>query len=318
MTTVIDAAHSNLREIPVGDIDRNPENPRLLFRAGELEQLMESIRLYGVQVPISVYRDGKRFVLIDGERRWRCSVKLNRPTIPALIQEKPAPLTNLLLMFNIHSLREQWDLMTVALKLPRVVGLLEKELGHRPNEREVAEATGLPRAVLRRSRLLADLPQQYKDQILVELNKPKPQQRVTEDFFIEMERALTTVERALPDVIPDKDRVRRVLIEKYKKKTIGNIVQFRQLGKIARAERVEVSENNAKQVLTKLFTKNGYSIEQAYNESVSAAYVERDVKARIQGLVERLSAFTPADIDDDLRGELQILLEQVQRLLEGN
>lgn len=40
----IDAGHAELRDIPVSEIDRNPENPRLLFRPGELEQLMESIR----------------------------------------------------------------------------------------------------------------------------------------------------------------------------------------------------------------------------------------------------------------------------------
>src|ERR1700676_1895064 len=119
--------NSDLREIRVDQIDRNPENPRIVFRPSELETLTESIRRYGVQVPISVFKEGRRYVLVDGERRWRCSVKLNKATIPALIQEKPSPLNNLLLMFNIHALREQWDLLTIALKLPRVITLLTKD-----------------------------------------------------------------------------------------------------------------------------------------------------------------------------------------------
>jgi len=316
MTT--DAAHSELRVIPLSQIDRNPENPRLLFRPGELEQLMESIRVYGVQVPISVYRDGKRYVLIDGERRWRCSLKLNRASIPALIQEKPSPLTNLLLMFNIHSLREQWDLMTVALKLPRVIELLTGEFGARPNERQLGERTGLPRGVIRRSKMLMELPTRYKDQILDELTKPKSQQRFTEDFFIEMERALTTVERAMPEVIDNRDRARRVLIEKYRKGTISNIVQFRQLAKIARAEKVEADRPRARSVLARVLQKNDYSIEQAYAESVSAAYTERDVLSRIQSLIERLSLFSPEDIDDDLREQLKLLVESASNLLEAD
>src|SRR5437879_6280802 len=97
----IDASSSLLENIPVERIDRNPENPRILFRPTEFEELLESIRRYGVQVPISVYRNKGRYVLIDGERRWRCALKLNNKTIPALIQEKPDDLTNLLLMFNI-------------------------------------------------------------------------------------------------------------------------------------------------------------------------------------------------------------------------
>jgi ParB family chromosome partitioning protein len=80
------ASGAKLREIPVDWIDRNPENPRIIFRGDELNQLLQSIRLRGVQVPISVYKEGSRYVLIDGERRWRCCVKLNRKTIPALIQ----------------------------------------------------------------------------------------------------------------------------------------------------------------------------------------------------------------------------------------
>ena len=79
---------------------------------------MASIRRNGIQVPISVYEDDGGFVLIDGERRWRCARKLNHQRIPALVQQKPAPLADLLLMFNIHMLREQWDYLTIANKLP--------------------------------------------------------------------------------------------------------------------------------------------------------------------------------------------------------
>ena len=75
------------------------------------------------------------------------------------------------------------------------------------------EITGLTRAVIRRCKYLIDLPQVYREQVLSELGKPKSQQKLTEDFFIEMERALKTVERAMPDAIDNKDRVRRVLIE---------------------------------------------------------------------------------------------------------
>src|SRR5216684_1767295 len=118
-----------LTDVLTERVDRNPENPRVFFRAAELETLVNSIRRHGVQVPIAVYKERGRYVLIDGERRWRCSLKLNKKEIPALVQEKPDALTNLLLMFNIHALREQWDLLTIALKLPRVIKLLSERSG---------------------------------------------------------------------------------------------------------------------------------------------------------------------------------------------
>lgn len=314
----IDAENSSLRQVPISLIDRNPENPRILFRQGELEQLLESIRLYGVQVPISVYKQGSRYVLIDGERRWKCSLKLNKKTIPALVQEKPSPLTNLLLMFNIHSLREQWDLLTIALKLPRVIQLLTAERGARPNERAVADRTGLSIGVIRRCKLLIDLPDEYKDQILKELDKPKSQQRLTEDFFIEMERALKTVERAMPHLIKDKDIVRWTLIDKYKRGTISNIVQFRMIAKIARAEYVDADKRKARSVLSRLFEQNNYSIEQAYEESVSEAYAERDLITRIRSVIERLEQFEDEELDDDLRGALRALVRRATEILEGD
>ena len=313
----IDAENSELRQIPIERIDRNPENPRIIFRQNELEELLESIRTYGVQVPISVYREGSRFVLIDGERRWKCCLKLNKKTVPALVQKKPSPLDNLLLMFNIHALREQWDYLTVALKLPRIIKLLVHELGREPNEREVSEKTGLTRGAIRRCKFLMDLPRQYQDELLKELNKPKSEQKISEDLFIEMERSLKTVERAMPEVIENKDIVRRVLIDKYKKNTINNIVDFRKLGRIARAENVEADKGKARQALRKVFQPNSYSISLAYEESVSFAYSERDVLSRIEALSARLNDLGPEDLDEDVKTALKSLVKRALALLKA-
>ena len=312
----ISAENSELLEIPIDEIERNKENPRIVFRPAEMETLLESIRRYGIQVPVSVYRKGKKYVLIDGERRWRSSIKLNRKTIPALIQEEPAPLANLLLMFNIHALREQWDLLTIAMKLPRVIELIAAD-GRTPTERELADRTGLPRGTIRRCRLLMELPDQYKDQLLQELNKPKAEQKLTEDFFIEMEKSLTTVQRALPELMPNKNKVRNVLIKKYRRGTISNLVDLRKVGKIARAEKVNADPKVARVALSKLFTANDYGVEQAYRESVAVAYSERDLLSRVRSLTEMLDDLTPNEIDDGAAVALKRLCERVTKLLRA-
>jgi ParB family transcriptional regulator, chromosome partitioning protein len=309
------AADSDLRDIEVDRIDRNPENPRLVFRSGDLEELLVSIRRYGVQVPISVYKEGARYVLIDGERRWICCQKLGKKTIPALIQEKPSALTNLLLMFNIHALREQWDYLTISMKLPRVISLLQRELGHAPNERDLSDYTGLSRGAIRRCRLIIELPEKYKDDILEELNKPKPQQKLTEDFFIEMERALKTVGRAMPGVIDHRDRVRRVLIHKYKTGVIENRVHFRFLAKIARAERVQADKTVARAALRRVFQRNEYSIAAAYRNSVAEAYSERDLGARAKSLIGQLEELEVEHIDRSVREALERLYLRLREVL---
>jgi len=310
-------AESNLKEIDLDLIDRNPENPRIVFRPSEMAQLMDSIRLYGVQVPISVYREGKRFVLIDGERRWRCSIKLNLKKIPALVQAKPDRLTNLLLMFNIHALREQWDLLTLAAKLPDIQKLLHKRNDRPPTEKELSIETGLLISVIRRCKLLIALPEKYRQSILVELQKPKPQQIFTEDFFIEMERALKTVERNMPDVVNNigKDKIREVLISKFKDGVITNRVDFRQIAKIARADKVSVDVSEARESLVRLFHNNSYSITSAYQDSVGFAYDERDLVTKVTGLASFLTSFENSEIDDDVREALEELQAEIDKLL---
>lgn len=312
----INASEATLKEIPVSQIDRNPENPRIIFQPSELEELLESIRKYGVQVPIAVYRKGSRYILIDGERRWRCCNKLGKETIPALIQEEPDPLTNLLLMFNIHALREQWDLLTIALKLPRVLKMLRTKLQHSPNEREISENTGLSRTVIRRCRFLMDLPEAYKEQILDELRKPKSQQKLTEDFFIEMERALKTVERAVPSAIDDKDRVRRTLIKKFQDDTIKSRIHFRFLAKIARSEKVHLPRDLAEAELKKIFAPNSYSIEESFSKNFSGAYQERDLSTTISGLLLQLEFASPEDFDAITKSKLQRLVSVISELLK--
>jgi hypothetical protein len=261
-----------------------------------------------------VYKERGRYVLIDGERRWRCSLKLNKKTIPALVQEKPDALHNLLLMFNIHALREQWDLLTIALKLPRVIGLLQDRLKREPSEKDIIEETGLPRAAIRRSRLLMEMPQEYRDQLLTDLQKPKNQQQLSEDFFIELERALKTVERALPQALGSKNQARDVLIEKYKKKVIPNLVDLRYIPNIARASKVSSDEQRAVSVLRNLFQPNSYSPKEAYEQSVSDAYTERELLGRIEGIVERLEALDFRSLEPSFRALLRSLLARLTTL----
>jgi ParB family transcriptional regulator, chromosome partitioning protein len=310
-----DASNAVLKQVDVDLIDVNPENPRLYFRQGELNTLQESIRQHGIQVPISVFRRGKHFILIDGERRWRCALKLNLKTIPALVQDEPDDLTNVLLMFNIHALREQWDLLTMAMKLPKVIRLLSEEAGRSPTESEISARSGLSRSVIRRCKYLIDLPESYREMLKAELNKPKAQQKTTEDFFIEMERALTTVSRSMPEIIRDKNVARDVLIKKYRDGIIKDLIDLRFLPKIAKAERVNFDTDAAKEALRKVFKQNTYSVAQAFEDTVAEAYSEKTLTSRVWAVFERLEAISPDILDAELEEALVALRKTIADLL---
>lgn len=307
-----------LREIPVSQIKRNEDNPRLFFRQKEMEELLDSILQIGVQVPITVYRKGRHYVLIDGERRWRCCKKLNKKTIPALVRPEPSRIENVLLMFNIHALREQWDLLTIALKLRDLIELFEAEEGVAPNEAELSRRTGLNRSVIRRCNLLLALPERYHLAMKGELSKPKSRQKLTEDFFIEMERALKTVERRSPELLKDKDGVRDVLIEKFQNGIIENRVHFRKLAKIARASNVNADPQVADKALRDVFRRNQISIQDAYSASVEEQYEERSIVSRADQLIRQLEQFEDGQLDDELIEKLRELATAVRRILRGS
>jgi ParB/RepB/Spo0J family partition protein len=308
-----------VRYIAPEKIERNPENPRLFFRSGELSSLLESIRQYGVQVPITVYQEGEHYTLIDGERRWRCANKLNLKTIPALIQPKPSALENLLLMFNIHALREQWDYVTIANKLPAVIQLFVQERGYRPNEIELSQVTGLSRGQIRRCQLILDLPAEYREQLLAELQLPKSKQQLSEDFFIEMERALKAVRRRAPEVVPDLNAVRDTLIHKFRDGVISNITDFRKLSKIATSltnQKIDVEPGEAHDALVAIFAPNKVSISEMYSRHFEFRYDERKVLLSVYSIVNFLED-DKLEVGSELREALRELLKTIKHVLEA-
>jgi ParB family chromosome partitioning protein len=76
------------REIPVGQIDRNPYQTRSKVDPAQLEDLSRSIAATGVVQPILVRPLASgRFQLIAGERRWLASQKAGKTTVPAIVRQ---------------------------------------------------------------------------------------------------------------------------------------------------------------------------------------------------------------------------------------
>lgn len=76
-----------ISEIPLGQIVRNPFQPRREFDEKEIEELAASIENYGLIQPIVVREQGKGYQIIAGERRYRACHYLGLKEIPAIIEE---------------------------------------------------------------------------------------------------------------------------------------------------------------------------------------------------------------------------------------
>jgi hypothetical protein len=224
-------------------------------------------------------------------------------------------------MFNIHALREQWDYLTIAKKLPDVISLFKRERGAEPNEPELSAVTGLTRGQIRRCRFLLDLPPKYRRQLEHELILPKSLQKLSEDFFIEMERALKTVLSRVPAVVPDLNEARDALIAKFRDGKIGNITDFRKLSKIATSiSNVGVKETKAKQALKSILDpKSSAGIDEIYAEQFELRYDERKIVISIESIYEYLDDAVLSDDDaavgEDLKKHLIKLKELIERVL---
>jgi ParB family transcriptional regulator, chromosome partitioning protein len=306
-----------LQEITPDHIKPNPDNPRLVFREDEMNELLESIREVGIKVPISVYVEGNRFTLIDGERRWRCARKLNLRTLPAIVMPKPSRLENLLMMFNIHNVRVDWDLMPMALKLGEIRDMIAKE-GKPTSPKALAAVTGVRVATVRRALELLDLPKRYQRLLLKEGEKPRDQQHIKVDLFIEVYKSLHAVERHMPEVLNQVSKTQYVdaMVGKYVNDVVDNVVAYRNVSKIARAHLAGGDKKRAAATLTRLIKEPDYSVAEAYEDTVKGAYDQRDVLTRVRSLVGKLREMKrPSDLDNEVREALTQLNAEITRLL---
>jgi len=168
-----------VKSLPVDRLIPNPHNPRMLFDRIPMETLKESISKVGILVPLTVYWSpgDNSFVILDGQRRWICAQDLKLPEVPVNQVAEPDVVQNIVTMFQIHKLREDWELMPTALKIELLMDKL-KERG----DKKLAELTGLEQAQITRCKKLLSYPKKFQDLML----NADPDQRVKADFFIEL------------------------------------------------------------------------------------------------------------------------------------
>jgi len=79
-------AGDTVMELSLNDIDTDAGQPRKQFDEEALKELAESIASVGVIQPIVVVKNGSRYRIVVGERRFRASRMAGRTTIPAIVR----------------------------------------------------------------------------------------------------------------------------------------------------------------------------------------------------------------------------------------
>ncbi len=145
------AAQPEPVQLPIAAIDPNPLQPRTVFQADRLQELADSIRANGIIQPLVVRRQGDRFQLVAGERRWRASKLAGLTDVPAVVRNiTDEHLLEITLVENIQ--REDLNAIEVAHAFDRMARDLN--LSHD----EIAQRTGKDRTTITNTLRLLKLP----------------------------------------------------------------------------------------------------------------------------------------------------------------
>ncbi|HJT23563.1 MAG TPA: ParB/RepB/Spo0J family partition protein [bacterium] len=81
---LIEEKKGSAQQVPLSKIKPNPFQPRKIFRAEDLQDLVQSVKERGILQPIVVRKKGDLWEIIAGERRYRAAQKLGHLTIPVI------------------------------------------------------------------------------------------------------------------------------------------------------------------------------------------------------------------------------------------
>lgn len=128
-----DKKMSKLVELEISEVIRDEGQPRRNFDKAALEELASSIKEHGVLQPIVVVKQGGKYQIVAGERRWRASQLAGKTTIPAIVRTLDAQ-NKLELSIIENAQREDLnaiELATAYAKLKEQFNLTNEEIGRR-------------------------------------------------------------------------------------------------------------------------------------------------------------------------------------------
>jgi len=152
------------RQAPVeADIDRlapNDFQPRGSLDEARLQELAQSIRANGLIQPIVVRKDGDRFQIIAGERRWRAAKLAGLLRVPIVVRDVvPGEKSQLELALVENIQREDLNPIDEALAYKRLADQFAL------TQEQIAAAVGKDRATIANHLRLLRLPDEVRTEV---------------------------------------------------------------------------------------------------------------------------------------------------------
>ena len=156
--TQVNPLEHDLVELDIDQLDPTDIQPRKYFNESKLNELAQSIKTNGIIQPIIARRQGDRFQIIAGERRWRAAQIAGLRRVPCVIKEIPEEnVLELSLIENIQ--REELNPIEEANAYKRLLERLDV------TQEEIARRVGKDRSSIANSLRLLRLPQEVQKMV---------------------------------------------------------------------------------------------------------------------------------------------------------
>lgn len=218
-TLGIDNQISKLKELNIEDIIADPEQPRRHFDEKALNDLANSIKIHGVLQPIVVVKNGNKYIIVAGERRYRASKLAKLDKIPAIIRDLSDQ--NRLELSLIENLQRAdlniLETATAYLKLRQQFNMTAEQIGERVGGKSSSSVLNtlrllkLPDEVKKyiytgelkegQARPLLQVDEKTVLEILPKIIKEKWSSRKVEQFLVQYKKSLESNEK------PKKDKI---------------------------------------------------------------------------------------------------------------
>ena len=150
---------NSVLDLSVHLIDPGDEQPRKQFDQEKLEALATSIQAHGVVQPVIVRKQGDRYTLVAGERRWRASRLAGLKTIPAIIKDYTSrDVMEIALIENLQ--REDLNPIEEGEAFQRLM------VDYGLTQEDVAKAVGRSRSAIANTVRMLTLPQRIRGYLI--------------------------------------------------------------------------------------------------------------------------------------------------------
>lgn len=152
-------AEGEVMRVNPNNIIANPRQPRNNFSGAELNELVQSVREYGIIQPLVVTKTAQGYELIAGERRLRAARLVGLKEVPIIVREADdQEKLEIALIENIQ--REDLNAVELALGYKK----LAEEFNL--NQDQLAKKLGKSRPVVTNTLRILQLPQAIQDALI--------------------------------------------------------------------------------------------------------------------------------------------------------